>query len=87
MSLLELSVDQVIELVKQMSIEDQYAILSALNAQLQPVDEETLEWLEADFGEDLPPYEWGLEGIPQGKPVRYISGRGLVVEGSKEIAE
>lgn len=28
-------------------------------------------------------YDWGPKGVPAGKPVRYIPGKGLVVEGGK----
>jgi len=40
-------------------------------------------WLEADLGE-LPPYDWGKEGPPEGKPVRYESSIGLIIEGGKQ---
>ena len=41
---------------------------------------EDKEWLETDLGE-LPPYDWGEEGIPKGKSVCLEFGTGLVVEG------
>lgn len=44
--------------------------------------DEDQAWLEADLGE-LPPYDWGPEGPPKGKPVRYKPGVGLIVEGGK----
>lgn len=44
---------------------------------------EDKNWLEADLGQ-LPPYEWGLEGPPKGKPLRYQPGVGLLVEGGKD---
>lgn len=43
---------------------------------------EDREWLDADLG-DLPPYEWGKEGIPKGKSVSFKRGTGLIVEGDK----
>ncbi|KJS18254.1 MAG: hypothetical protein VR69_01460 [Peptococcaceae bacterium BRH_c4b] len=36
-------------------------------------------WLEADLG-DLPPYDWGLNGLPKGKNVKYQPGVGLIVQ-------
>lgn len=36
-------------------------------------------WLEADMG-DLPPYDWGLNGPPKGKNVKYQPGVGLVIQ-------
>lgn len=47
------------------------------------VDAETMVWLTDDSWDNLPPYEWGEQGVPQGKPVRYVPGVGLVVEGGK----
>jgi len=83
MSHSEPSIEQVMQLVKELPIASQYTLLSALSAELnsQETDVETQDWLETDLGEDLPAYEWGEEGILQGKPVRYLVGRGLVVEG------
>lgn len=49
-----------------------------------PSEEEDRAWLGADVGGPLPPYEWGSEGPPKGKPVRYVPGVGLVVEGGRE---
>jgi len=44
---------------------------------------ENHSWLETDLGGELPPYEWGAEGIPEARPVRYIQGKGLFVLGEK----
>ena len=41
-------------------------------------------WLSADLGGELPPYNWGPGGPPQGRPVRWIPGQGLVVEGGRD---
>ena len=43
-------------------------------------DVESQSWLEADFVDDLPDYDWGEEGVPRAKPVEYLSGVGLVVK-------
>lgn len=44
-------------------------------------DAESREWLEDDAaGGGLPPYNWGEEGPPSSRPVRYEPGVGLVVE-------
>lgn len=40
-------------------------------------------WLNADLGGPLPPYELEPEGPPQAKPVRYVPGVGLMVEGEE----
>lgn len=44
------------------------------------LDEESRAWLEDDsLVGSLPRYDWGEEGPPKGKPVRYELGVGLVV--------
>lgn len=43
-------------------------------------DLESQIWLEADLGDNLPDYDWGENGVPQGKPIEYLSGVGLVVK-------
>ncbi len=87
---LELTVEQVIELVKQLPAQEKRAILARLNADLEHedfVDAETSEWLDADLGEDLLPYNWGEAGIPTGKPIRYIPEIGFTIEGGRTVAE
>ncbi len=46
-----------------------------------PSDEDRA-WLDADMGE-LPAYDWGPDGPPAGRPVRYAPGRGLIIEGGR----
>lgn len=43
---------------------------------------EDQEWLNADLVE-LPEYDWGPEGPPKGRPVKYIEGVGLIIEGGR----
>src|SRR5256885_913817 len=56
---------------------DLEAFLSQARAE---TDAETRMWLEADMSGALPPYEWGESGPPEGHPVRYVPGVGLVIE-------
>jgi len=39
-------------------------------------------WLEADLSRlgDFEPFQWGPGGPPQGRPVRFVPGQGLVIE-------
>lgn len=39
-------------------------------------------WLESDLSElgSYEAYDWGPNGPPQGAPVRYVAGEGLIVE-------
>lgn len=50
------------------------------------MDPETRSWLDADLGGELPPFDWGPEGEPSGKPVHFVPGVGLVVDGGKDVA-
>jgi hypothetical protein len=43
------------------------------------MDEESRDWLEADLAGDWPDYDWGEAGIPEGLPVRYVVGEGVVI--------
>ncbi|WP_206812505.1 hypothetical protein [Paradesulfitobacterium ferrireducens] len=44
---------------------------------------EGINWLNAELA-DWPPYDWGPEGVPKGKPVRFVEGKGLEIEGSQK---
>lgn len=44
---------------------------------------EDIKWLNADLA-DWPAYDWGPEGPPKGKPVRYVDGKGLEIEGGRK---
>jgi hypothetical protein len=89
MATLELTSEQILMLVKQLPVAEKYALMSALNAELEQLqaipDAETSEWLEAPLVDDLPPYEWGTDGMPEGKPIRYVCDLGFVVEGGKSV--
>jgi predicted DNA-binding antitoxin AbrB/MazE fold protein len=52
---------------------------------VEELDAETSEWLEADLIENALPYDWGEQGIPQGKKVYYSPEQGFVVEGGKSL--
>ena len=77
---LELTLKQIITLVKQLSREKKQAVLSAISNDLTTDDLETKEWLEANLVDELPPYEWEEDTPPQGKPVRYDPNFCLVVD-------
>jgi excisionase family DNA binding protein len=45
------------------------------------MDEESRSWLDADIEGDFPPYDWGkIDPKNLGNPVRYIPGKGLLIE-------
>jgi predicted transcriptional regulator len=43
---------------------------------------EDLAWLEADLSRlgEFEAYDWGPNGVPEGRPVRYVPGKGLIIE-------
>ncbi|NJO75722.1 MAG: hypothetical protein HC833_19315 [Leptolyngbyaceae cyanobacterium RM1_406_9] len=85
---LELTVEQVIELVKQLPPHEKHAVLSVLNSELDnTLDSETKTWLESDLGENLPPYDWGVEGVPAGQPVLYVPEFGLLIDEEAGLAQ
>ena len=45
---------------------------------------EDISWLDADLTE-WPFYDWGPEGAPIGKPVRFVEGKGLVIKEAIKI--
>ncbi len=74
------------QLVDQLSEADMHTaerLLEALRATSST--EPSLEdksWLQADLSDydSLEPYDWGENGPPHGRPVRYIPNVGLVVD-------
>lgn len=41
--------------------------------------DEDLQWMEGDLSAELPEYDWGPEGPPQGRPVYHVPGVGIVI--------
>ncbi len=86
---LEITIDQIIQLIQELPSEEKRILLERLNHELispqTELDAETQLWLEEDLVEELPAYEWGEAGIPTGKAVQYIPGTGFVIEGGREI--
>lgn len=39
--------------------------------------EDDLQWMESDG--ELPEYDWGPEGPPEGRPVYHVPGVGIVI--------
>jgi len=86
MALLEITVEQILGLIEQLPRDRKQMIYQALNQELMAeretdLDEETKVWLEADFTEPLPEYDWGEQGIPEGYPVYHVPGQGLMIRG------
>lgn len=48
------------------------------------LEADTRAWLDAPTLVDDEPDEWGPEDTAPGRPVRYVEGVGLVIEGSRD---
>ena len=71
------------QLVDALPEKETLAVKRFLEFILREANTEDKDWLDADFGE-LPPYEWGAQRPPKGKPVRYQPGVGLIIEDGKD---
>lgn len=74
-----------IEIIKKLPERKVAEIIDFLEYINQKYEEEVREdrtWLDASL-ENFPPYDWGEEGPPKGKPVKYVPGIGLIVEGGR----
>ncbi len=76
---LDVTLEQVINLVVQLPPDGKRSVLAALGIN-QSVDEESRDWLDADLGGVLPDYDWGDAGTPEGVPVKYVIGEGMIIE-------
>lgn len=63
--------------------DDKTLLLKEFLESLLTARTEDKTWLDADLGE-LPPYDWGPEGLPKGKEVFYKPGVGLIAEGGEK---
>lgn len=56
--------------------------LESLAAGEEGLTAEDRAWLDSDLSHlgEYEPYDWGPEGPPAMKPIRYVRGRGFVVE-------
>lgn len=76
---LDITLEQVINLVVQLPPDGKRSVLAALGIN-QSVDEESRDWLDVDLGGVLPDYDWGDAGTPEGAPIRYVIGEGMMIE-------
>lgn len=75
---LDVTLEQVIHLVTQLPPDGKRSVSAALGVNLS-LDAETQDWLDADLGGALPDYDWGEAGVPEGVPVRYVVGEGVMI--------
>jgi hypothetical protein len=63
------------------------SVTDALAGQDAPPEmtQEDLDWVDSDLSDlaNLEVYDWGVEGLPKGKPITYVPGEGFKVMGGK----
>ncbi|MGC1306018.1 MAG: hypothetical protein WA885_02225 [Phormidesmis sp.] len=75
MALLKVNVEQILDLIQQLPAESKRSVFEALRQNMSEespnsdMDEESRTWLEADLAGELPEYDWGPEGVPEGIPI------------------
>lgn len=90
MALLEITTEQILKLIQQLPPEGKRAVLESLRHDatselLNPeLDPESKAWLEADLAGDLPEYDWGPEGIPEGVPI-VCTDEGIMIVGADKV--
>ena len=78
------NIDGVIELLKNIRPKEVTISINVPDSiTSSQLNAETRAWLNADLSGELPPYDWGKEGMPKGEPVRYEPERGFIVVGGE----
>lgn len=72
---LQIPFDSLLEAIINLPFEEKHQLWQLLDKEINQTEADLLE-------EDA--YDWGLEGQPQGKPLKYIPGVGLTVVGGKD---
>ena len=65
--------------LEKVNLPEDFDVTIRIEATISTIDNETREWLNAELTHELPPYDWGKEGVPKGKPVRYDRAEGFVI--------
>ncbi len=73
---LQITFESLINAISSLGIEEKRRLWQILDEEINQGEADLLV-------ED--PYDWGLEGQPQGKPIEYIPGVGLTVIGGKDV--
>ena len=70
---------QLVDQLPEGAADEASRLLEALRDGRTPEDE---VWMDTDLSRlgEFEPYEWGPEGPPEGRPIRYVPGIGPVVE-------
>jgi hypothetical protein len=81
-----MSLTEILSALQKLAPDDKLKAIKFLTTELSngeklPTEDlESQAWLEADFVDNLPEYDWGESEIPKGQPVEYVSGLGLVIK-------
>lgn len=72
---LQITFESLVEAIASLGPEEKRQLWQLLDREIQQTESNI---------EELDPYDWGPQGQPEGKPVEYLSGVGLVVVGGKD---
>jgi hypothetical protein len=86
MALLDSNVEQILQLIYQLPLASKQSVFEALrediaasSVQSAELDDESKIWLDSAMTEDLPEYNWGPAGIPEGVPIVCTADEGIVI--------
>ncbi len=72
---LQITFESLVEAIASLDLEEKRQLWQLLDREIQQTESDP---------ENPDPYDWGPQGPPEGKPVEYLSGVGLVVVGGKD---
>ena len=72
---LQIPFQSLLEAIASLGLEEKRRLWQLLDREINQAEDESLEQA---------PYDWGLAGQPEGKPVEYVPGVGFVVTGGKD---
>lgn len=72
---LQITFECLVEAIASLGQEEKRQLWQLLDREIQQTESD---------GDNSDAYDWGPEGPPQGKPVEYFPGVGLVVTGGKD---
>ncbi|MEM9009373.1 MAG: hypothetical protein AAGE59_38465 [Cyanobacteria bacterium P01_F01_bin.86] len=91
MAKLEVTIEQILELIQQLPWSSKQVIFEVLRQDVEAsplvteLDQVSQDWLEAELTDDVPEYDWGKASIPEGLPISYVSGQGLIIPGAETL--
>ncbi|MDI6604552.1 MAG: hypothetical protein QME35_05380 [Thermoanaerobacteraceae bacterium] len=77
--------EKAIEMIKKLpkdKLAEVIDFIEFINQKNRREREEDKAWLDSNL-KDWPDFDWGPDGPPNGRPVKYVKGIGLIIEGGR----